>query len=179
MVATRIFFSSAALRAHSNAVNDRPPQAPAALVNPFTSMALQLHHRVVVIRFQRQVAVLGVAFQQPPSFQKPRNPVTYGMHECLDFLDVWRLYPVKTQFSMPVLNIDTVEKEHVRIRPILGSPLWRIGISVLRSAMTYERWPASMGNSYFEICELTIACIALGTNLMDSAMTELVRPGTT
>jgi hypothetical protein len=26
--------------------------------------------------------------------------MTYGMHESLEFLDVWRLYPLKLQFSM-------------------------------------------------------------------------------
>ncbi len=41
--------------------------------------------------------------------------MTYGMHECLKFIDVWRLYPVKTQFYLHVLNIDTVEKEHVEV----------------------------------------------------------------
>jgi hypothetical protein len=71
----------------------------------------------VIGRSKRIHAVVGIAFQQPPAppFQKPRNPVTYGMRECLDFLDVWRLYLVKTQFAMPVLNLDTLEKEHVKV----------------------------------------------------------------
>ena len=78
-------------------------------------MALQLHHGVVVTRFERQITVLRIAFQQPPSLQKPRNPVADGMQECLEFLDVWRLYPLKTQLSIPVLNIDAIEKEHVKV----------------------------------------------------------------
>lgn len=32
--------------------------------------------------------------------------MTYGMRKYLEFLDVWRLYPVKTQFSIPVPIIE-------------------------------------------------------------------------
>ena len=52
----------ALVRAHCNAVGDRPLlriHALAALVIPFTSMALQLHHGIVIIGFQRQIAVPG------------------------------------------------------------------------------------------------------------------------
>ena len=78
-------------------------------------MALQLHHGAVITRFQCQITVLRIAFEQPPTLQKPRNPVTGGMHECIEFLDVWRLYPLKTEFPTPALGIDAIEKEHVKV----------------------------------------------------------------
>jgi hypothetical protein len=38
------------------------------------------------------------------------------MHQRFEFLDVWRLYPVNPQFSMPVLDIDPVQEEHVKVQ---------------------------------------------------------------
>ena len=66
--------------------------APAALVNPFTSMALQLHHRVVVIGFQRQVAVLGIALEESAFLKELGHTVTDGMYQRFEFIDAWRFY---------------------------------------------------------------------------------------
>ena len=62
-----------------------------------------------------QITVPGIAYQTPLTLQKPRNPVTDDMHECVEFLDVWCLYPLKTQLSILARNIDTVEKEDVKV----------------------------------------------------------------
>jgi hypothetical protein len=62
-------------------------------------MPLQPHHGVVVTRFERQVTVLRIALQQL------RNPVAYGMYECLEFLDVWRLYSVSSDENIDLLII--------------------------------------------------------------------------
>ena len=35
-------------------------------------MALQLHHRVVIIRFQRQVTVLSITLEEPSFLQESR-----------------------------------------------------------------------------------------------------------
>ena len=58
------------------------------------------------------------------------------MHECLEFLDAWRLYPLKTQFSMLARNIDTVEKEHVKMQRAA------IGLRLSVAGMPYRpnRW---------------------------------------
>jgi hypothetical protein len=80
----------ALVRAHCNAVGDRPLlriHALAALVIPFTSMALQLHHRVVVIRFQRQVAVPGNCSMRR---LKRLLLVLYLLHPCSRRPSAWR-----------------------------------------------------------------------------------------
>jgi hypothetical protein len=79
-------------------------------------MALQLHHRVVVIRFQRQIAALGIALEEPSFLQESRYTMTDGMHQSFEFINVWRFYPVKTQFSMSILNIDPIQEEHVKVQ---------------------------------------------------------------
>jgi hypothetical protein len=77
--------------------------APAALVNPFTSMALDLHHRVV-IGFQRQIAALGIALEEPSFLKKSRYTMTNGMHQRFEFIDVGRFYPAKAQASIVILH---------------------------------------------------------------------------
>jgi hypothetical protein len=64
-------------------------------------MALQLHHRVVVIGFQRQVAVLGITFEEPSFLQESRYTMTDGMHQRFEFIEAWRFYPVKTNIWRP------------------------------------------------------------------------------
>jgi hypothetical protein len=42
--------------------------------------------------------------------------VTDGIHQRFELLDVWRLYPVKTQFSMSVLDINPIKEGHVKVK---------------------------------------------------------------
>ena len=44
-------------------------------------MTLQLHHGIVVIGFQRQIAVLGITFEEPSFLKKSSNTVTDSMHK--------------------------------------------------------------------------------------------------
>jgi hypothetical protein len=44
------------------------------------------------------------------------HTVTDDMHQRFYFLDVCRFYSVKTLFYIPALNIDAVEKEHVKVQ---------------------------------------------------------------
>ena len=39
-------------------------------------MALQLRHRVVIIRFQRQIAALGIALEEPSFLQESGHTVS-------------------------------------------------------------------------------------------------------
>jgi hypothetical protein len=50
-------------------------------------MLLQLHHGIVVIRFQRQIAVLGIALEEPSFLQKSGYTMTDGMHKRFELLD--------------------------------------------------------------------------------------------
>ena len=52
----------AMLRSHCDRVGDR--------------MALQLHHGIVIIRFQRQIAALGIALEESSFLQKTSDTVT-------------------------------------------------------------------------------------------------------
>ena len=41
--------------------------------------------------------------------------MTNGMHQRFEFIHAWRIYPVETQFSMPIFNVYTIEKQHVEM----------------------------------------------------------------
>ena len=78
-------------------------------------MALQLHHRVVDIQFHRQEAALRIALEEPSFFQESRYTMTDGMHQGLEFIDVGRLYPVKTSAPIAIFHIHPVEDQHLEI----------------------------------------------------------------
>ena len=63
-------------------------------------MTLQLHHGIVVIRFQRQVAALGITLEEPSLLQESGYTVTDDMHQRFEFIDVGRFYPMKAQYCV-------------------------------------------------------------------------------
>ena len=95
-------------------------------------MALQLHHRIIVIRFQRQIAalgncsmrcstfcihaVVGIALEEPSFLQESGYTMTDGMYKLPEFLNIWGDNPLETQFSMSIFHIHTVEKEDVKVQ---------------------------------------------------------------
>ena len=79
-------------------------------------MPLQLSHGIIVIRFQRQVAVLGITLEEPSFLEESRYSMTNGMHQRFEFIDIWRFYPVKTQVSTIIRHIHAVEDEHVKVQ---------------------------------------------------------------
>jgi hypothetical protein len=76
-------------------------------------MTLQLHHRVVVIRFQRQIAVLRITFEDPSFLQESGHTVTDGMYKLPNFLNIWGINSLETQISMPIFHVHAGEKKHV------------------------------------------------------------------
>jgi hypothetical protein len=50
---------------------------------------------IIVIEFQRQVTVLCITLKKPSFLKDSGHTATDGMHQRFEFLDVWRLYPVK------------------------------------------------------------------------------------
>ena len=64
-------------------------------------MPLQLHHRVVVIRFQRQVAVLGIALKEPSFIKESGYTVTDSMDQRAKSLNIWSINSVDTLVSIP------------------------------------------------------------------------------
>ena len=78
-------------------------------------MALQLHHRVVIIRFQRQVSALRITLEEPSFLQESRYSMTDSMHQRFEFIHAWRFYPVKSQAPIAILHIHAVEDEHVKV----------------------------------------------------------------
>ena len=79
-------------------------------------MSLQLHHGIVVIRFQRQIAVLGIALEESSFLQESDYTMTDGMYKLSKFLNIWGDNPLETQFSMSIFHIHTVEKEDVKVQ---------------------------------------------------------------
>jgi len=53
-------------------------------------MPLQLSHGIIVIRFQRQVAVLGITLEKTSSLQESGYTVADGMNQRFEFIDVRR-----------------------------------------------------------------------------------------
>ena len=53
-------------------------------------MSLQLSHGIIVIRFQRQVAALGIPLEEPSLLQESRYTITDGMHKRFEFIVTWR-----------------------------------------------------------------------------------------
>ncbi len=78
-------------------------------------MPLQLSHCIIVIRFQRQVAVLGITLEEPSFLEESRYSMTNGMHQRFEFIHAWRIYPVKAQAPMAILHIHAVKQEHVEM----------------------------------------------------------------
>ena len=58
-------------------------------------MPQQLHHGIIVILLQRQVAVLGITLEEPSFLQESSYTLTDGMHQRFEFSYVGRVYPVK------------------------------------------------------------------------------------
>jgi hypothetical protein len=97
-------------------------------------MPLQLHHGIIVIGFQRQVAVLGncpmrcftscihvvvgITLEEPSFLQESSSTMTDGMHKLPKFLDIWGINSVETQFSMPIFHIHAVEKKYVEVHSV-------------------------------------------------------------
>ena len=79
-------------------------------------MALELRHRVVVIRFQRQVTVLCIALEKTSFLQESRYTMTNGVHQRFEFIHAWCIYPVKAQAPIVILHIHAVEDEHVKVQ---------------------------------------------------------------
>ncbi len=75
-------------------------------------MSLELRDRVVVIRFQRQVAALSIALEQPSFLQESGHTETDGMDHYFERIDVWRFYPMKTQAPIVVLPLHAIKDEH-------------------------------------------------------------------
>ena len=79
-------------------------------------MALELHHRVVVIRFQCQIAALGIALEEPSLLEESRYTVTDRMHQRFEFIHTGCIDPLKAQAPIVILHIHAVEDEHVKVQ---------------------------------------------------------------
>jgi len=53
-------------------------------------MPLQLSHGIVVIRFQRQISILGIALEERSFLQESGYTVTDGMDQRFELIDVGR-----------------------------------------------------------------------------------------
>jgi hypothetical protein len=73
-------------------------------------MPLQLSHGIVVIRFQRQISILGIALEERSFLQESGYTVTDGMDQRFELIDVGRFYPVKAQAPIVIFHIHAVEK---------------------------------------------------------------------
>ena len=85
------------LRTHGNTVGN--------------GMPAQLIHRVFICAFQRQIAVLGILFQQALAFQIPGQTVRDGVDELCKLVVRRCLNPAKSGCGTFVFHIDTIEKQ--------------------------------------------------------------------
>ena len=49
-------------------------------------MPLQLCHSIIVIRFQRQIAALGIALEESSFLQESGYTMADSVHQCFDFI---------------------------------------------------------------------------------------------
>ena len=80
-------------------------------------MTPQLIHRVVSHHIPGQIAVLGIALQQPLALQKSANALGNRMRQLGPFLIRWRLDPLKSCVgSVGAVCIDAIEEQHMGVR---------------------------------------------------------------
>ncbi len=86
-------------------------------------MPLQLCHGIIVIRFQRQVAALGIPLEEPSLLQESGYTVTDGMHQRFEFIEAWRFERVSSdndplfQYHRWKANLRVLEIEEVKSLP--------------------------------------------------------------
>lgn len=106
------------LRSNGNPVGNGPLlriHALAALVNPFTSISLQLEQGVIVVAVQQQIGVFHIPLQPAFLFQIPADTLAELMHQGTQFFPCGSLDAVKAHGTVLILGVDAVEKQHVKV----------------------------------------------------------------
>ncbi len=72
-------------------------------MSPFTSTSQQMIHRRIRVGIHAlcaEIAVLGIAFQQPLTLQVAGNTLRNGMSQSGEFITGWRLDPAKPRTGL-------------------------------------------------------------------------------
>jgi hypothetical protein len=98
-------------------------------------MALEVGHRLVIHSLCAKIAVLGIAINEALSLKETTHPPGDGVAESGEFVTGRRLHPLKLpERSVPALDIDAVQKKHVKmdigVRSRLHLIIWMVIISI-------------------------------------------------
>lgn len=79
-------------------------------------MPLQLRHRIIVHGFSAQITVFNIALQQTLPLQLAADPTGNRTDQGGKLLMAGRLDPDKAQTFVRVIDVDTIQKQHVEVQ---------------------------------------------------------------
>ena len=80
-------------------------------------VAQELNQRTAFHRIAGQIAVLGIAFHQPPALQETSDAPSYGVPQVGQLSTARRLHPTKSR-ARPIraIDVDTIEKKYMQVK---------------------------------------------------------------
>jgi len=78
-------------------------------------MPIQLLHRIIFGGFQRQIAVLVIAFQETAAFEEFRHTLADPMGQQPQLVRRWCLDAVKSGLAVSIFGKNSIEIEHVEM----------------------------------------------------------------